>query len=139
MAKTTTKKSQSNKTITTKKSKSKLKFPIVKIYLKANFNNSIISITDMEGNVLTWSSSGKVGFKGTKKSTPFASQKATEEIIEKAKAMDVSTVHLVINGAGMGRDSFIRAMQNTDFEIATITDTTGFPFGGVRARKRRRV
>lgn len=148
MAKTATKtptksiktnKGSKGKSTVVKKAKSKLKYPVVKMFLKANFNNSIISIADMEGKVLAWSSAGKVGFKGAKKSTPFASQKATEEIVDKAKSMEVSTVHLVINGAGMGRDSFIRAMQNTDFEIASITDTTGFAFGGVRARKRRRV
>ncbi len=126
--------------LNSKKSKIKQKYPIVRIALKAQINNTIVTLTDLQGRVLAWSSSGKVGFKGTKKSTPFASQRATEEILEKVKAVEATTVHLEINGAGMGRDSFLRAIQaNSDIQIESIKDTTGFPFGGVKQKNRRRV
>jgi len=122
-----------------KSSKLKRKLPIVRICLSAGFNNSIVTLTDMEGKVLSWASSGKSGFKGSRKSTPFASQKATEEILEKVRDLSASSVHLVIHGAGMGRDSFLRTIQGTDLQIESIVDTTGFPFGGVRKKLRRRV
>jgi small subunit ribosomal protein S11 len=122
-----------------KKSKLKKKISIVKIFLRAEFNNTILTLTDLEGKVVAWSSSGKVGFKGAKKSTPFASQKVTEEILEKARAVEANTVHIVIKGSGMGRDSFLRSLQNSDFSIASIKDVTGFPFGGPRPKKRRRI
>jgi small subunit ribosomal protein S11 len=124
---------------TVKKTKAKQKHPIVRLCLRAEFNNSIITMTDLQGHVLGWSSSGKIGFKGSKKSTPFASQKATEDILDKARAVDASSVHLVIWGAGMGRDSFLRTIQASNLQIETIEDKTGFPFGGVRQKKRRRV
>jgi small subunit ribosomal protein S11 len=133
MAKTNSK----NKTV--KKNKVKIKLPIAIINLRAEFNNTIITLTDLEGKVLSWSSSGKVGFKGSKKSTPFAAQKATEEVLEKLKQFDSKSVHLKIWGAGLGRDSFLRTIQATDIVIESIKDTTGFPFGGVRQKKRRRV
>jgi small subunit ribosomal protein S11 len=122
-----------------KKAKIKQKYPIARLFLRANFNNSIITLTDLNGLVLSWSSSGKVGFKGSKKSTPFASQKATEEVLASAKNYEVSTVHVEIKGAGMGRDSFIRAIQASGFQIETIKDSTSFPFGGPTLKKRRRV
>ncbi len=124
---------------TIKRKKLKKKVPIVRICLKANFNNSIITLTDLEGKVITWASSGKVGFKGSRKSTPFASQRATEQIMEICQEIGASTAHLVINGGGMGRDSFLRVIQSSDLEIESIKDTTGFPFGGVTKRKTRRV
>jgi small subunit ribosomal protein S11 len=123
----------------TKKSKIKKKYPILRVFLRAELNNSIISLTDLEGKVLAWSSSGKCGFKGSKKSTPFAAQKATEEILDKAKSFEASTLHIELWGAGMGRDSFLRTLQTTDFQIETIKDVTGFPFGGPKPKKRRRV
>lgn len=124
---------------TVKKTKLKQKHQIVKICMRAENNNSIITLTDIQGKVIAWSSSGKVGFKGTKKSTPFAAQKATEEILEKVKAVDASTVHLVIWGSGSGRDSFLRTIQGTDLQIESIEDVTGFPFGGVKPKNKRRV
>jgi small subunit ribosomal protein S11 len=130
---------QATKKVVKKVKAKKLKIPLAKIFLKANFNNSIITLTDLEGKVLAWSSSGKMGFKGSKKSTPFASQKATEDVLLAAKTYEVSTVHLQINGGGMGRDSFIRAVQAANLQIESIKDTTSFPFGGPTLRKRRRV
>jgi small subunit ribosomal protein S11 len=128
-----------SKVKTVKKTKIKQKHPILRVFLRAELNNSIITLTDMEGRVLAWSSSGKCGFKGSKKSTPFAAQKATEEILDKAKSFDTSTLHIELWGAGMGRDSFLRTLQGTDFKIDSIKDITGFPFGGPKPKKRRRV
>lgn len=125
---------------TAKKSKvKKIKLPIAKLYLKANFNNSIVTLTDLNGAVLAWSSSGKSGFKGSKKSTPFAAQKATEEVLAFAKNCETNSIHIEINGAGMGRDAFIRAIQASSLQIDSIKDTTSFAFGGVTLKKRRRV
>ena len=128
-----------NTTTRQKKIKIKQKYPIARLFLKANFNNSIVTLTDLQGKVLTWSSSGKSGFKGSKKSTPFAAQKATEEVLGIAKNYDVSTLHVEINGAGMGRDSFIRAIQASGMTVESVKDTTSFAFGGVTLKKRRRV
>jgi small subunit ribosomal protein S11 len=128
------------KVTTAKKAKvRKIKVPIAKLYLKANFNNSIVTLTDLNGAVLAWSSSGKSGFKGSKKSTPFAAQKATEEVLAAAKSFETNSIHIEINGAGMGRDAFIRAIQASNLQIDSIKDTTSFAFGGVTLKKRRRV
>jgi len=124
---------------TNKKTKIKQKYPIVRIFLRAEFNNSIITLTDLQGKVISWSSSGKSGFKGSKKSTPFAAQKATEEIMERVRQVEASSAHIVIKGAGMGRDSFLRSIQSSDLVIESIKDVTGFPFGGVKPKNRRRV
>ena len=125
--------------IKSKKKKNKLKLSTVRIFLRAEFNNSIVTLTDIDGKVKAWSSSGKMGFKGAKKSTPFAAQKTTEEILEKAKDMNASSAYIVIKGAGTGRDSFLRAIQSSSLQIQSITDATGFPFGGVKPAKKRRV
>lgn len=124
---------------TNKKTKIKQKYPIVRIFLRAEFNNSIITLTDLQGKVLSWSSSGKSGFKGSKKSTPFAAQRATEEVLDRVRQVEASSAHLVIKGAGMGRDSFLRTIQSSDLVIESIKDITGFPFGGVKPKNRRRV
>jgi small subunit ribosomal protein S11 len=117
----------------------KIKLPIARLFFRAEFNNSILTLTDLEGKVIAWASAGKSGFKGSKKSTPFAAQKAVEEILEKLKTFETSSVHLVIKGAGMGRDAFLRAIQATSLQIESIKDVTGFPFGGARMKKKRRV
>lgn len=122
-----------------KKTKVKKKLPIARIFLYAAFNNSIVTLTDLEGKVQYWSSAKKVGFKGAKKSTPFAAQKVTEDVLEKIKQFDTTNIHIVIKGAGMGRDSFLRAIQNSTLTVDSIKDVTGFPFGGVTPKKRRRV
>jgi small subunit ribosomal protein S11 len=109
------------------------------MFLYAAFNNTILTLTELNGNVIAWSSAKKVGFKGAKKSTPFAAQKVSEEILEKIKQLESTNVHIVIKGAGMGRDSFLRAIQNSDLQVDSIKDITGFPFGGVTLKKRRRV
>lgn len=125
--------------VKTVKKKTKQKYPIIRICIKANFNNSIVTATDLEGKVLAWASAGKVGFKGSKKATPFAAQKATEELLDKVKEYEASSAHLIIDGAGMGRDSFLRALQASGLQIESVKDATGFPFGGIRPKPRRRV
>jgi len=122
-----------------KKAKLKRKIPAVKIYLTANLNNTIVTLTDIKSEVVFWSSSGKMGFRGAKKSTPFAAQKVTEDVLDKVKSIEANTADIFIKGPGLGRDSFLRTLQSFDIQINSITDTTGFPFGGPRARKRRRV
>jgi small subunit ribosomal protein S11 len=122
-----------------KNSKLKQKFPVVKIAIKANANNSLVVLTDLEGKIISWCTAGKAGFKGAKKATPFAAQKVTEDILEKAKMVDANTVHLVVDGGGLGRDAFIRAVQASGMQIDSIKDVTGFPFGGVKQNNRRRV
>ena len=123
------------KVVATNKKTVKRKLTVAKLFLKAAYNNSIVTLADMDGKVIAWSSAGKSGFKGTRKSTPFAAQKATEEMLGKAKEMGVTTLNLVINGAGMGRDSFIRSVQASEIAIESIKDTTGFPHGGVRKKQ----
>ncbi len=122
-----------------KKPKIKKKYPIVNLYLHAGFNNSIVTLTNLQGQTIMWSSSGKAGFKGSKKSTPFAAQKVTEEILDVVKTVEASSAHIIIDGAGMGRDSFLRAIQNSDLQIESIKDITGFPHGGAKPKNRRRV
>jgi|688.fasta_scaffold02661_15 small subunit ribosomal protein S11 len=124
---------------TKKPTKLKRKIPIVRLFLYAAFNNTILTLTELDGKVIAWSSAKKVGFKGAKKSTPFAAQKVSEEILERVKQLESTNVHIVIKGAGMGRDAFLRAIQNSDLQVDSIKDVTGFPFGGVTLKKRRRV
>lgn len=126
-------------TKTKKPTKLKRKIPIVRLFLYAAFNNTILTLTELDGKVIAWSSAKKVGFKGAKKSTPFAAQKVSEEILERVKQLESTNVHIVIKGAGMGRDAFLRAIQNSDLQVDSIKDVTGFPFGGVTLKKRRRV
>ena len=129
------KQAKGKKVTVASKKVAKKKLTIARLLLKAAYNNSIVTLADMNGKVLAWSSAGKSGFKGTRKSTPFAAQKATEDMIAKAKEMGVTTFHLQINGAGMGRDSFIRSVQASEVPIESIKDTTGFPHGGVRKKQ----
>lgn len=105
----------------------------------ATFNNTIISITDLNGNVICWSSPGKLNFKGSKKSTPYASQVAAKEVISKAKDMGLKNLSVEIKGPGAGREACLRALQELDINISRITDKTYHPHNGCRAPKRRRV
>jgi small subunit ribosomal protein S11 len=132
------KKSENTKTAN-RLSKLKGKFPVVRICLSANPNNSIIVLTDLTGKILTWCSSGKVDFKGAKKGTPFAAQKVTEDILEKAKTVEASSVHIEIKGSGLGRDAFLKSIQASGLQIESIKDKTGFPHGGTKPENRRRV
>ncbi|MCX5749398.1 MAG: 30S ribosomal protein S11 [Candidatus Saganbacteria bacterium] len=108
-------------------------------HIKATFNNTIISLTDSKGNVAAWASAGNVGFKGTKKGTPFAAQLAAETVAKKAIDMGMKEVNVVVKGPGSGRETAIRALQATGLDITSIKDVTPIPHNGCRPRKRRRV
>ncbi len=107
--------------------------------VKATFNNTIVSITDLNGDVLCWASAGTIGFKGSRKSTPFAAQRTAESVAEKAQKMGVRQVEVRIKGPGSGRESAVRALQAAGLEIKAIEDVTPLPHNGCRAKKRRRV
>jgi small subunit ribosomal protein S11 len=108
-------------------------------HIKSTFNNTIISITDPAGNVITWQSAGTVGFKGSRKSTPYAAQMAAEAAARVAMEHGLRRVAVFIKGPGSGRDTAFRALQAAGLEIASIQDCTPVPHNGVRPRKRRRV
>ncbi len=108
-------------------------------HIKATFNNTIISITDKEGNVLCWSSGGTVGLKGTRKGTPYAAQLAADAAAKKAMEMGVRRVDVLVKGTGQGRETAIRALQAAGLEINIIKDVTPVPHNGCRPPKRRRV
>jgi small subunit ribosomal protein S11 len=108
-------------------------------HIHASFNNTIVTITDQAGNVLTWSSSGNQGFKGSRKSTPFASQLAGESAAKKAMEHGMRQVEVYVKGPGAGRESAIRALQAAGLEISAIKDVTPIPHNGCRPPKRRRV
>ena len=107
--------------------------------VKATFNNTIISITDAKGNVVSWGSPGKSGFKGSRKSTPFAAQVAAESAAVAAIEMGMRKVEVRVKGAGAGRESSIRALKAAGMDIISIKDVTGVPHNGCRPKKRRRV
>jgi small subunit ribosomal protein S11 len=107
--------------------------------VKATFNNTIISITDMRGNVVSWGAPGKVGFKGSRKSTPFAAQVAAEQAATTAVEMGMRKLDVRVKGAGAGRESAIRALKAAGMDILSIKDVTGVPHNGCRPKKRRRV
>ncbi len=108
-------------------------------HIHASFNNTIVTITDTSGNVITWSSSGSKGFKGSRKSTPFASQLAAEAAARKAMENGMRHVEVYVKGPGTGRESAIRAIQAAGLEIVAIKDVTPIPHNGCRPPKRRRV
>jgi small subunit ribosomal protein S11 len=108
-------------------------------FIQSTFNNTIITITDQQGNTVCWSSSGTAGFKGSRKGTPFAAQLAAREASEKARESGVRYVDVRVKGPGAGRESAIRALQSEGLEIKSIRDVTPIPHNGCRVRKRRRV
>jgi small subunit ribosomal protein S11 len=120
-----------------KKIKKSLSKAIVNI--KATFNNTVVTFTDSNGDALCWDSAGTVGYKGSRKSTPFAAQKAAERCAEKAKKMGIREVEVRVKGPGSGRESAIRAIQAAGLKIKAIEDRTPLPHNGCRPRKRRRV
>ena len=123
------------------KGKAKLRKNVGKgiVHITATFNNTIVTVTDASGEVLCWDSGGTLGFKGSKKSTPFAAQRAAEAAAEKAKKYGVREVEVRVRGAGAGRGSAIRALQMAGLEVKTIEDSTPLPHNGCRPRKKRRV
>ena len=109
------------------------------VHVKATFNNTIISITDNQGNVIAWSSPGHVGFKGSKKSTPFAAQVAASDAAKRAKDLGLESVEVFVKGPGVGRESAIRAVSAAGLKVTIIRDVTPIPHNGCRPRKKRRV
>jgi len=108
-------------------------------HVQSTFNNTIISISDVDGNVIAWGSAGAQGFKGSRKSTPFAAQRAAEEVANKAKKHGIREVEVRVKGPGAGRESAIRALKASGLEIKSIEDVTPLPHNGCRPPKRRRV
>jgi small subunit ribosomal protein S11 len=108
-------------------------------HVRASFNNTIVTITDTDGNVISWASSGKAGFKGSRKSTPFAAQVAAEAAAREAKDLGLKRVEVWVKGPGAGREAAIRSLQAAGLEIAAIKDVTPIPHNGCRPPKRRRV
>jgi len=108
-------------------------------HVKASFNNTIIAVTDAMGHVIAWDSAGTIGYKGSRKSTPYAAQRAAEKVAEKVKKMGVHELEVLVKGPGSGRESAIRALANSGIEVKTIQDVTPLPHNGCRPRKRRRV
>jgi len=108
-------------------------------HIKSSFNNTIITITDQQGNALAWASSGNVGFKGSRKSTPFAAQLAAEAVAKRAMEHGVRKVDVMVKGPGSGRETAIRSLQNVGIEVLGIKDVTPIPHNGCRPAKRRRV
>ena len=108
-------------------------------HVNATFNNTMITITDLQGNTIAWSSSGTMGFKGSRKSTPYAAQVAAEDAGRKAKEHGVVAIEVEVKGPGSGRESALRALQAVGFQITSIRDVTSIPHNGVRPSKRRRV
>ncbi len=109
------------------------------VHIKTSFNNTIVTFTDNEGNVLSWCSSGKLGLKGSKKSTPFAAQTCVEEAAKVAKEHGVSSVEVYVKGPGSGREAAIRSLQNCDLNVTLIKDVSPIAHNGCRPPKRRRV
>jgi small subunit ribosomal protein S11 len=132
---------QKKKTVKRKsgKKREKLSIPAGMAHILATFNNTIISITDLEGNLLTTSSAGAVGFKGSRKGTPYAAQQAASIAANAAKEYGMRTIQVRLKGPGAGRESAIRALQNSGLEVKSIRDITPIPHNGCRPPKRRRV
>lgn len=108
-------------------------------HISSTFNNTMVTLTDMQGNVISWASAGQLGFKGSRKSTPFAAQQAAEEAAKKAMEHGLKTVEVYVKGPGSGREAAIRSLQATGLEVSLIKDVTPIPHNGCRPPKRRRV
>ena len=119
--------------------KTRLQVPRARIFVKSTYNNTIITFTDMNGNVIGWGSAGKTGFKGSRKSTPYAAQRTMEETIERLKPSGVKEADIIVKGVGIGRESAIRALIASGISVLSIKDKTPVAHGGVRAKKARRV
>ncbi|AFK01644.1 30S ribosomal protein S11 [Emticicia oligotrophica DSM 17448] len=113
--------------------------PVGQVHIKASFNNIIISVTNSQGQVISWGSAGKMGFKGSKKNTPYAAQMAAQSCAQVAYEAGMRKAEVFVKGPGAGRESAIRTVQNSGIEVTTITDVTPLPHNGCRPPKRRRV
>jgi small subunit ribosomal protein S11 len=109
------------------------------VHIQATFNNTIVSISDPEGNLLSWSSAGRIGFKGSRKGTPFAAQVAAQNAGSNVRDVGMRSVDVMVKGPGAGRESAIRALQASGLDVKSIKDVTPIPHNGCRPRKRRRV
>lgn len=132
-------KKQSKGTTGAKKKKRQLTDPNGSAYIKATFNNVIVTLTDSDGNVLSWSSAGREGFKGSRKNTPYAAQMSSEHAAREAYDLGLRKVNVFVKGPGSGREAAIRALATAGLEVAVIRDTTPIPHNGCRPPKRRRV
>ena len=121
------------------KKKEKKNVPVGIVYVQASFNNTIVTFTDPVGNVLSWSSSGSLGYRGSRKGTPFAAQQASLTAAQKAKECGLRVVEVRVSGPGAGRESAVRALATAGIEVRSIKDTTPIPHNGCRPPKRRRV
>ena len=124
---------------TARKKKVKRNVPKAVAHIQASFNNTIITVTDPNGDVICWGSAGTIGFKGSRKSTPFAAQRAAERCADAAIKMGVKEIDVRVKGPGAGRESAIRPLQARGLKVRTIEDVTPLPHNGCRPRKRRRV
>jgi small subunit ribosomal protein S11 len=122
-----------------RKKKERRNIPRGVAHIQSTFNNTIVTITDMDGNVVAWSSAGVQGFKGSRKSTPFAAQLAAEDAARKAQEQGMRSVEVLIKGPGAGREAALRSLQAAGFQITLIRDVTPIPHNGCRPPKRRRV
>jgi small subunit ribosomal protein S11 len=127
------------KTRRSRKKKEKKNIPAGIAHVRSTFNNTIITITDLEGGVICWSSCGHMGFKGSRKGTPFAAQMTAEDVAKKAKEHGVKRVEVFVKGPGSGREAAIRSLQANGLQISLIKDVTPIPHNGCRPPKRRRV
>jgi len=138
-SKATTEETKTAATPAPKRKKSKIKVARGKIFVQSTYNNTIITVTDATGAVIGWGSSGRTGFKGSKKSTPYAAQKTMEDTLARLKEVGLNEVDVFVKGIGTGRESAVRALQGSGLSILSIKDQTPIPHGGVRPKKARRV
>ena len=130
---------QVKKTATTRKRRARKNIERGAAHIRSSFNNTLVTITDLQGNALSWSSAGSLGFRGSKKSTPFAAQMAAETAARGAMEHGLKTVEVYVKGPGSGRESAIRALQTAGLDVNLIKDVTPIPHNGCRPPKRRRV
>lgn len=122
-----------------KKNKKMISTGSGRVYVSTTFNNTLVTITNEKGDAISWSSSGNMGYKGTRKSTPFAATQAVDEALKKAKEVGLQNVEVYIKGPGVGRDAALRAVRNSGLSISMIADVTPIPHNGTRPKKKRRV
>ena len=130
---------KAKKTVATRRRRDKKNIERGAAHIQSTFNNTIVTITDVQGNALSWASSGGLGFRGSKKSTPFASQMAAETAAKAAMEHGLKSVEVYVKGPGAGREAAIRALQTAGLEVTMIKDVTPIPHNGCRPPKRRRV
>lgn len=126
-------------TKTKKKSRAKQKIREGKVFIQSTYNNTIVTVTDMAGNVVAWSSAGRAGFAGTRKATPFAAQQVISQVLEQVKPLGLSEVKVYVKGIGSAREAAVRSLSTAGLAITSIRDVTPIPHNGVRPKKRRRV